>query len=364
MADDSTIATLKLAERELQQLADEPRRFSPLDTTVDIITPENIAFNYRTAGPFRRFWAFLIDLCLIVVILVVLVVLLFLVMYLLSLFAIFTGSFQAVMAMGATLWAIIVVSGFVLFWFYGGLFETYMNGQTPGKRMLGIRVLTTEGKPINGLQAVLRTVLRLVESWPWLSLHALDQFYSEPFVVGLLIVPTFIVGIVAMASNRRFQRVGDLVCGTMVVMEERHWLTGVAQVEDPRAPKLAEYLPPKFEVSRSLARALATYVERRRYFSIPRRREIARHLGEPLVRVFGLPHDTSHDLLLCALYYKAFVADREEEPDDVAYGQVVYAEPPSAAAEEIVYLSPHTSPPQVDSGAPPWQHASGDQADR
>jgi hypothetical protein len=52
------------------------------------------------------------------------------------------------------------------------------------------------------------------------------------------------------------------------------------------------------------------YVDRRRFFQPERRREVARHLAEPLIRQFGLLPDTSHDLLLCALYYRTFIADR------------------------------------------------------
>ena len=44
-------------------------------------------------------------------------------------------------------------------WFYGGLFETYWNGQTPGKRIMQIRVLTVTGQPIDGMQAVLPACL-------------------------------------------------------------------------------------------------------------------------------------------------------------------------------------------------------------
>ena len=80
-----------------------------------------------------------------------------------------------------------------------------------------------------------------------------------------------LLGLVAMALNRRFQRLGDLVAGTMVVVEDRHWLTGVVTPEDPRAIELAALIPPSFVVSRSLAQALATYVDRRGSFSPPMR---------------------------------------------------------------------------------------------
>ena len=107
------------------------------------------------------------------------------------------------------------------------------------------------------------------------------------------------------------------MCGTLVVIEEKHWLTGIVKLEDPRTEKLAELLPVDFRVSRSLAQTLATYVERRRFFTAARRREVARHLGEPLLELFNLPVDTSHDLLLCALYHRTFVADRaQDSPTD------------------------------------------------
>jgi hypothetical protein len=36
---------------------------------------------------------------------------------------------------------------------------------------------------------------------------------------------------------------------------------------------------------------------------------VASHLAQPLLERFGLPADTSYDLLLCALYYRTFIAD-------------------------------------------------------
>ena len=39
------------------------QRDPPLDATIQVITPENIAFEYRLAGPFRRLPAFILDFC-------------------------------------------------------------------------------------------------------------------------------------------------------------------------------------------------------------------------------------------------------------------------------------------------------------
>ena len=52
---------------------------------------------------------------------------------------------------------------FVLDWFYGGFFETFLNGQTPGKMACSLRVLTDRDQPINGLQAVLRNLIRTAD---------------------------------------------------------------------------------------------------------------------------------------------------------------------------------------------------------
>lgn len=275
-----------------------------LDDTIEIVTPENIAFEYRLAGPFRRSLAYLIDLVLRIGISSV-------------------ASIALCMGLGWLLGDAVqgftAVVGFVLTWLYGGVFETLMNGQTPGKRMLGIRVLTVEGQPINGMQAMVRNILRTVDEMPPLPLQAfppLERALQEMFgqeIPVFFFVPTYVLALVVMASNRRFQRLGDLVCGTMVVVEERHWLTGVIKLDDPRAAQLAEYIPVNFVVNRSMAKAISGYVDRRRFFSPARRREVARHLADPLLRLFQLPSDTSHDLLLCALYYRTFVAQRADE---------------------------------------------------
>jgi uncharacterized RDD family membrane protein YckC len=258
----------------------------PIDATIEVVTPENIAVHYRVAGPVRRAIAFGVD-------------------FTLYCFIVFTVTFITLLAAGTTaatgggtvsflIGAVYLVFLFVSYWFYFGAQEWCFRGRTLGKYITGLRVISISGQPINGLQAIMRSLLRL----PDFFLPAIDLF--------------------TMSLNDRFQRMGDIVCGTIVVFEEKQWLFGVAKLDDPRAVQLAGYLPPDFEVTKSLARTLSTYVERRRFFSPPRRREVARHLAEPLLRRFGLPGDTSYDLLLCALYYRAFIADRGDDERQAA----------------------------------------------
>lgn len=112
---------------------------------------------------------------------------------------------------------------FLLFWFYFAVFETVWQGQTPGKRMLSLRVQKLGGYPIGWTEALLRNLLRPVDA-----------------LVG------YAVGLVTMLLTSRSQRIGDLVAGTVVVHETAGGpveldAIGYAAASAPRAgaPELA-----------------------------------------------------------------------------------------------------------------------------
>lgn len=270
-----------------------------IDTRIAVVTPENIAFEYRVAGPFRRLPAYLIDVVIRCSVLAITLVLVLILAAFIEIQGIYSEVGDLLQGLGFGAW---LVFYFILDWFYGGLFEVFLNGQTPGKRMMGIRVVTVEGQPINAVQAVLRNILRAVDALPVAIPTMFDQVLLSSFQVGLF----------TAACNRRFQRLGDMAAGTMVVVEDRnpHW--GVPRVTAPEAIRLAGLIPGSFEVSRSLARTLAAYMGRRANLPPRRRAEIAAHLGEPLLARFQLPAETSHDLLLCGLYYRTFIAHRPD----------------------------------------------------
>jgi uncharacterized RDD family membrane protein YckC len=262
-----------------------------IDTRIEIVTPENIAFQYRVAGPFRRLPAYLIDIVIRAVVAAVCTIAAALALGSIGAFGLGIG--------GA------MIIWFVLGWFYFGLFEALWNGQTPGKRLMGLRVVSIEGQPITPFQAILRNLLRVVDLLP-------PAFI--PIGPGSIPVSLCLVGLFAMMLNNRFQRLGDLPAGTMVVIEEQRFLRGVVHIREPEAIRAAASIPPAFQPSRSLARVLAAYVQRRQLFPWGRRIEIARHIGEPLRQKLQLPPGTDLDMLLCGLYRRAFIADRTEEP--------------------------------------------------
>ena len=269
-----------------------------LDTAVTIVTPENIEFSYRLAGPFRRFGAFLIDLLLKIVVFIIVLI-----------FSAFTG-ISALLGQGLTSF-VILVGMFLLDWFYGMVWETMWSGQTPGKRLFSLRVIGCDGRPINGVQAALRNLLRVAD----LGVPASVQIFSPDAPPGY-ILPTFTVGLITMSITRRFQRVCDLAADTMVIVEERAWQPLLFKIEDGRAESLAEYIPADFVVPISMAKALSLYVAKRSTLPLSRRYELAKHLADPLIAKFGFLPDTSPDLLLCALYLHAFYSSslRKEGP--------------------------------------------------
>lgn len=90
--------------------------------------------------------------------------------------------------------AVFVVSPPVLV-LYGGLLEGYWNGQTVGKRAVGIRVVDETGEPITVQQAFVRNVPAVVIPG-WLA---------------------YLVALASMASTERRQRLFDLLARTVVV---------------------------------------------------------------------------------------------------------------------------------------------------
>jgi uncharacterized RDD family membrane protein YckC len=264
-----------------------------VDADVNIATAENVSFRHQVAGPFRRLPAFTVDLGLRVIFMGLIA----LVLAFLAPIASLTGI--TTLAVGILIW-------FIAEWFYGGLFETYWNGQTPGKRLFGLRVVSVDGRPINGMQAVLRNILRAVDILPVVPLTAIVE-------EGVEVFPTFFVGLACLAYSRHFQRLGDIVCGTIVVVEETQFhIQMEANQGNPRIVALQKRLPPQFRAGRTLARALAMYAERRDAFSAARRHEIARHLAEPLMKKWKLADDTDYDELVLALYRLVFLSQSDE----------------------------------------------------
>lgn len=289
-------------------------RHPALDLTVAVTTPENISFEYQIAGPFRRLPAMLLD-----------VAVRWLVVFAIVIIAVFSGIVANIPGSGTMLTVGIILSVFLLSWFYGLAFEVWWNGQTPGKRAMNLRVVSVDGRPINAAQATIRNFIRVADFFPYVST---EVFFEGS---GMYIFPTLLVSLTCMLMTRRFQRLGDLAAGTMVVIDERGWHAKKVAVDDPRVPSLAEFIPSGFRMSRSMAKTIALYMERRPQMSPARQHQVAMILARPLLEQFGFRPDTSSDLLLCALYYREFYQDidKSKAPKMQAVGSPLAESPKS-----------------------------------
>lgn len=241
---------------------------APLDTTLVVLTPENVAFQFRLAGPARRALAFLIDALVIGAVGMAII----LAASVLDLF-------------GESVVGLVLVALFFLWWGYGAACEAINNGQTLGKSALGLRVVARSGLSINAAQAVLRNLIRLVD-----------------------VAPPFFPGVVAMAVSPRFERLGDLAAGTIVVLDgtRRHVAPPLPATGEPAW--VGEVVPPAFVPAPPLAEALAAYVDRRPLLSPGRRAELAGIVAARLCAAWEAPPPPDADALVCALYGRAVAA--------------------------------------------------------
>ena len=274
-----------------------------LDNRVRVITPENIEFDYRVAGPFIRGLAYAIDVAIVVAAILLLGLLYtyligFILAWLMS--AGMDGTADVVGALG---FASFGIFGVVLFWSYGAFSEARFHGRTIGKKLTKLRAITRNGHKITYGQAFTRNLVRLGELLPIIPFGTL--IIGAP--VTMMGVPSCLAALIAMTLNSKNQRIGDILAGTMVIIEEKTFRQRFAKFSDPRVAQLAEYVPAGYVVSAELTKALADYGLRRNYMPIGRAREIAGHLAKYLLIEFNLPSDTCPDLLLCALYYRTFV---------------------------------------------------------
>ncbi|WP_165222237.1 RDD family protein [Aquisphaera insulae] len=242
---------------------------SAIDGSVRLETPERISFDFPLAGPFRRFPAYLIDACILVALSIGALIL-------------------SVSLVGSSGVGLVMVFFFILTWGYGAFFEGVLDGQTPGKKALGLRVVSERGVPISGPQAILRNLVGSVDG-------------PVPFA--------YLLGLSSMLLTRRFQRLGDLAAGTIVIVEERRPRLGLVRINEPAIRELVERLPARIAVGSSLALALSDYASRRRHLGRALREEIAAPLAAPLCRDLGLPPNLPADTVLCAVYQRVFLGE-------------------------------------------------------
>lgn len=156
-----------------------------LEEQLNIETPENVRFAYEIAGIGSRFMAALVDTTLILLLQLTVFVPLLL----------FTNLLDE--SGWSVLLGVAVFISFVLLWGYYIFFEALWNGQTPGKRWVGLRVVQLSGLPMTFSEVIIRNLVRVVDFLPG--------------AYGL--------GVITMFFQAQSRRLGDLAAGTLVVFD-------------------------------------------------------------------------------------------------------------------------------------------------
>jgi uncharacterized RDD family membrane protein YckC len=113
--------------------------------------------------------------------------------------------------------AALVAAIFLVHSGYFAIFEAMWTGQTPGKRLVGLRVIDVSGRPVTVYAALIRNCIRILEA---------------PGIYAIAIASVLI--------TRRQQRLGDLAAGTVVVHERLE----APAVDTPSGPASASMSSP------------------------------------------------------------------------------------------------------------------------
>lgn len=220
----------------------------PVDTRFALETPEGIELALRPAGPLPRALAYAVDLALRGALLG-------------ALFVLLSGLGSVGIGLGALLL-------FLVDWWYMVLFEVLRQGRTPGKQLLGLRVVHDDATPVGWSASLLRNLLRSVDMLP--AGYALGLFCS--------------------LHQAHFKRLGDLAAGTLVIYSERP----VADADLPAAEPHAAPWP----LAVAEQQAIVQLAERHAQLPSHRSRELAALLApalgvtadQALPRVYGIAH--------------------------------------------------------------------------
>ena len=236
-----------------------------LDDELVIETPERVELHYVLANVGNRFLAAAIDHLIQGGLGFVALVL--------------AGAFSSrglFSSMGVWAAAITVLVIFAIYWGYFVIFETLWSGQTPGKRIMRLRVVREDGRPVRFFEAFTRNLLRLTLDF-------------QPF-------PTYAIGVISIIFSARSKRVGDFVAGTVVVKEratEAPTLAEIINISNIEQQRIERAAPAPFSAdTRLLAenelRAVQTFLKRRYELTPINRTALAVRLAQPIAAKLGI----------------------------------------------------------------------------
>lgn len=227
-------------------------------------TPEQVVFRRHAAGLGSRAAAWALDQLII------------LTLFLVVVFSIWGLGAAGEFAGGVVL-ALVLLIKFALDFGYSAWFELTRAGQTPGKKLLGLRVISAHGGALGADACLLRSVARVLDS-------------PLPFFAP--------VALVVMACDPWHRRLGDFLGGTLVVADAP--ATAPAALEAARGRHNSYAADPQVK-ARVLARAtraerdlLADLLDRRDALDPAARDAVFAEAFTRLAARYELPQSPGH----------------------------------------------------------------------
>lgn len=235
-----------------------------MSRTIEFYTPEQVAIQYELAGVGSRAMAAIVDATLEFFLYALLWVIpaVLIDLQILPPLNEWNGTRAGMIAIAALIFAY-----YALLWSYYVFFETLWNGETPGKRWMGLRVIKDGGYPVDFRSVVIRNLIR-----------ALDTL---PILYGL--------GMFMVTYHQRYQRLGDMAAGTLVVRHSREERSRFANPGNAQVLRLLDtsVLSQMSRLTREEYRMVQRFLERRNDLPIGLRGEFTERLAKQLIEKFG-----------------------------------------------------------------------------
>ncbi len=192
---------------------------SELSHSYTILLPENISLSLEPAGALTRLAAFCLDLCILAGTIVLLLY------AFISASSAFSSSF-----LSSASSALLIFFIFLVYAGYYFFFEIFFGGQTPGKRVLQLRVLAHDGKELHPAAGIVRSFMRLP------TIFFLPIWVSILFSDSLSELPSSALALLAFSCadwfsiflDKNSRRLGDIAARTLVVTTRMPQLRGKA----------------------------------------------------------------------------------------------------------------------------------------
>lgn len=223
-----------------------------MDRTLEVRTPESIAFQYELAGLGSRFLALVVDQAIQLAVMAAIFFGLFAALAHAPATARHTTSPEALKFSQSLGLALVVIVIFVVMFGYFIVFEAIWNGQTPGKKLLGLRVVRDGGYPIDFGASLIRNLIR----------------------VGEQLIGYYILAAISAVISPENKRLGDIAAGTIVVRDAR-----LARPADLRQRDDEPAYAPTAYLSGEERALIKRFIDRRYALALDRRREIAAQLA-------------------------------------------------------------------------------------